>query len=124
MIHVKTEKEIELIRESCKIVHDTLEFVGSKIKAGMSTKEVDELVKVFEESGIECKSHIPDVVRSIVKNSVSLTSQKIRVKLVVDYLPTFGLSYNELKSIVIDIVKELYPNKRLYDNMGIEYFVE
>ena len=34
MIHLKTEKEIELIRESCKIVHDTLEFVGSKIKAG------------------------------------------------------------------------------------------
>jgi methionyl aminopeptidase len=47
MIHLKTEKEIELIRESCKIVHDTLEFVGSKIKAGMSTKEVDELVERY-----------------------------------------------------------------------------
>ena len=47
MIHVKSEKEIDLIRESCKIVRDTLEFVGSKIQAGMSTREVDELVERY-----------------------------------------------------------------------------
>ena len=47
MIHVKSEKEIDCLREPCKIVHDTLEFVGSKIKAGMSTKEVDELVERY-----------------------------------------------------------------------------
>lgn len=35
------------MREPCKIVHDTLEFVGSRIKAGMSTKEVDELVERY-----------------------------------------------------------------------------
>ena len=47
MIHVKSEKEIDLMRESCKIVRDTLAFVGSKIQAGMSTKEVDELVERY-----------------------------------------------------------------------------
>ena len=47
MIHVKTEKEIDLMREPCKIVRDTLEFVGERIKAGMSTREVDELVERF-----------------------------------------------------------------------------
>ncbi len=47
MIHVKSEKEIELIRESCKIVRDTLSFVGSKIQAGMSTREIDELVERY-----------------------------------------------------------------------------
>lgn len=47
MIHVKSEKEIELIREACKIVRDTLNFVGSKIKAGMTTKEVDTLVERY-----------------------------------------------------------------------------
>ena len=47
MIHIKSEKEIDLIRESCKIVRDTLNFVGSKIKAGMSTREVDELVERY-----------------------------------------------------------------------------
>lgn len=47
MIRVKSEKEIELMREPCKIVRDTLAFVGSKIAAGMSTKEVDELVERY-----------------------------------------------------------------------------
>ena len=47
MIHVKTEKEIALMREPCKIVRDTLAFVGTKIGAGMSTKEVDELVERY-----------------------------------------------------------------------------
>lgn len=47
MIHIKSEKEIDLIRESCKIVRDTLDFVGAKIKAGMSTREVDELVERY-----------------------------------------------------------------------------
>lgn len=47
MIHVKSEKEIDLMRESCTIVKDTLAFVESKIGAGMSTKEVDELVERY-----------------------------------------------------------------------------
>lgn len=47
MIHVKSEREIDLLREPCKIVRDTLEFVGSKIQAGMSTREVDELVERY-----------------------------------------------------------------------------
>ncbi len=47
MVHLKSEKEIELMREPCKIVRDTLAFVGSKIAAGMSTKEVDELVERY-----------------------------------------------------------------------------
>lgn len=47
MIHVKSEKEIDLMREPCKIVRDTLEFVQSKIQAGMSTKEIDELVERY-----------------------------------------------------------------------------
>ena len=44
MITVKSEKEIELMRESCRIVKETLDFVGRNIRAGMTTKEVDELV--------------------------------------------------------------------------------
>ena len=35
------------MREPCKIVRDTLQFIGSKICAGMSTKEVDELVERY-----------------------------------------------------------------------------
>lgn len=44
MVIIKSEKEIAYMRESCRIVKETLEFVGRKIKAGMTTKEVDELV--------------------------------------------------------------------------------
>ncbi len=35
------------MREPCRIVKETLEFVGSRIKAGMSTREVDELVERY-----------------------------------------------------------------------------
>ncbi len=44
MITIKNQKEIELMRESCRIVKETLDFVGKNIRAGMTTKEVDELV--------------------------------------------------------------------------------
>ena len=44
MVTIKNEKEIEYMRESCRIVRETLDFVGRNIKAGMTTKDVDELV--------------------------------------------------------------------------------
>lgn len=54
MIFVKTEEEIALLRESCRIVGDCLRFVGERIKAGMTTKEVDQLVYDFiKTSGAE-----------------------------------------------------------------------
>ncbi len=54
MITVKSEEEIDLLREPCRIVHDCLEFVGGRIRAGMTTKEVDELVyKFITASGAE-----------------------------------------------------------------------
>lgn len=44
MVTVKTPQEIEYMRESCRIVKETLDFVGKNIRAGMTTKEVDDLV--------------------------------------------------------------------------------
>ncbi len=44
MINVKTEQEIALMREACRVVKETLEYVGKHICAGMTTKEVDGLV--------------------------------------------------------------------------------
>ena len=35
------------MREPCRIVKDTLAFVGTKIRAGMTTKELDELIERF-----------------------------------------------------------------------------
>ena len=47
MIHIKSEKEIELMREPCRVVKDTLSFVGMKIEAGMTTKDLDVLIERF-----------------------------------------------------------------------------
>jgi methionyl aminopeptidase len=47
MIHVKSEREIELIREACRVVKATFDFVETKIKAGMTTKELDTLIERF-----------------------------------------------------------------------------
>ena len=44
MVSIKTPQEIELIRRACAIVRETLDYVGSNIRAGMSTKEVDDMV--------------------------------------------------------------------------------
>ncbi len=44
MVTVKTPEEIEFMRESCRIVKETLDFVGSRICAGMATKDIDDLV--------------------------------------------------------------------------------
>ncbi len=40
----KSEEEIALMREPCAIVRDCLTHVGERIRAGMTTKEVDTLV--------------------------------------------------------------------------------
>lgn len=45
--YTKTESEINAMREPCSIVRDTLAFIGERIKAGMTTKEVDELAERY-----------------------------------------------------------------------------
>ena len=47
MIHVKSEKEIQSIREACRVVKATFDFVETKIHAGMTTKELDTLIERF-----------------------------------------------------------------------------
>lgn len=54
MVHVKSEKEIDLMRAPCAIVRDCLSFVGERIRPGMTTGEVDKLVYDFiKASGAE-----------------------------------------------------------------------
>ncbi|MGN0823246.1 MAG: type I methionyl aminopeptidase [Candidatus Gallimonas sp.] len=54
MIRVKSEDEIAALREACAVVRDCLKFVGERVCAGMTTKEVDTLVYDFiKASGAE-----------------------------------------------------------------------
>ena len=43
MIYIKTDEEIKLMRKSCAIVRDVLNLVEDKIRAGMTTKELDKI---------------------------------------------------------------------------------
>lgn len=51
MIIIKTDKEIELMREPCKVVRDVLLLAGQTVKAGMTTGELD---KVLHDYIISC----------------------------------------------------------------------
>ena len=46
-IYLKTEEEIELIRESCLLVSKTIAEVGKHIKEGISTLELDKIAEEF-----------------------------------------------------------------------------
>ena len=43
MIKIKSQEEIVLMREACRITRDTLKVVENSIKAGISTKELDKI---------------------------------------------------------------------------------
>ena len=47
MIRIKTDAEIDCMRESGKITKETLDYLGSRIKPGMTTKELDALAYEF-----------------------------------------------------------------------------
>lgn len=55
MIFIKTKKEIDYIKESCRIVAETLQLLKSKVSSGMTTLELDEIAEDY----IRSNSAIP-----------------------------------------------------------------
>ena len=47
MVLIKTKKDIDGIRESCKIVAETLQLLKSKAKAGITTFELDQIAEDY-----------------------------------------------------------------------------
>jgi len=47
VIYIKTKKEIDFIRESCKIVAETLQLVKSNVKIGITTLELDQIAEDY-----------------------------------------------------------------------------
>ncbi len=47
MIHIKTKKEIDYIRESCKIVAETLQLMKKYVKPGITTQELDKIAEDY-----------------------------------------------------------------------------
>jgi methionyl aminopeptidase len=43
MITIKSEREIQIMRESCKLAAKTLHYLGQNLRIGMSTEDIDKL---------------------------------------------------------------------------------
>jgi methionyl aminopeptidase len=54
-VAIKSEHEIELIRESCKIVAEVLALVGAQVKPGIFTRELDRIAEEY----IKSKDAVP-----------------------------------------------------------------
>ena len=50
MIKIKSQEEIELMREACRITRDTLKIIEDSIRVGISTKELDKIAFDFIKS--------------------------------------------------------------------------
>src|SRR3970040_2078202 len=46
-VSIKSKREIELIKESCKIVAEVSGLVGARIKPGVDTRELDEVAEEY-----------------------------------------------------------------------------
>ena len=47
MIYIKTKKEIDYIRESCRIVAETLQLLKANVKPGITTLELDKIAEDY-----------------------------------------------------------------------------
>lgn len=47
MIYIKTKKEIDFIRDSCKIVAETLKLVANNVRPGVETIELDRIAEEY-----------------------------------------------------------------------------
>jgi methionyl aminopeptidase len=47
VIYIKTKKEIDFIKESCRIVAETLRLVGSNARVGVTTLELDQIAEDY-----------------------------------------------------------------------------
>lgn len=47
MIYIKTKKEVDYIKESCRIVAETLQLVKSKVRTGVTTLELDKIAEDY-----------------------------------------------------------------------------
>ena len=50
MIIIKSKKEIDFIRESCRIVAETLQLLKSNVKPGIKTLELDRIAEDYIKS--------------------------------------------------------------------------
>ncbi len=67
MVTIKNKKEIELMKEAGRLTADTYEYIGSIIKAGMTSMELNDLAEKFivSHGGIPAQKGYPSGVRGV-----------------------------------------------------------
>ena len=67
MVTIKSKREIELMKESCKLVALTYDMLEKNIKPGMSTYDLDQMADKFirEQGGIPAQKGYPSGVRGV-----------------------------------------------------------
>ena len=67
MVTIKSKREIELMRDACKVTALTYDYIEKIIKPGMSTLELDNLAEKFikEHGGIPAQKGYPSGVRGV-----------------------------------------------------------
>ncbi len=135
MIMIRTEKELELMRYSGKINNETHKIVAEAIKAGISTKELDELAynyiiskdckpSFYKYEGYPaniCTSINDEIVHGIPGSRILKTGDIISIDIGVIYK---GLHTDAARSYVVGSVnkevKDLLDNTRRSLKKGIE----
>jgi len=107
MVRIKTKREIELIRESCRIVADVLKLVAAKIQPGVTTLELDR----FAEEYIRSLGAIP-AFKGYGSNKLNLFPATICAsvdEVVVHGIPSKrALREGEILSVDVGVKKEGY----------------
>ncbi len=67
MVTIKSDREIELMKEACRITAETHEMLGKMIKPGISTYELDKAAEKFilSKGGIPAQKNYPSGVRGV-----------------------------------------------------------
>ena len=67
MVYIKSKKEIELMREACKLTYLTYKEIEKYIKPGISTYELDQIAEKFikSQNAIPAQKNYPSGVRGV-----------------------------------------------------------
>ncbi len=67
MISIKSNREIELMKEACKLTAQTYDYIEKIIKPGMTTLELDNLAEKFikEHGGIPAQKGYPSGIKGV-----------------------------------------------------------
>lgn len=92
----------------------------------LNKTEVNDLIKVLHDSGVDYIPYIEPAYKLYLEDFYILRGRnRLRLAMLLDVVPNFGLGRGEQGNIVCSVIRQLYPNKAIIpDSYGIEYIEE